>query len=325
MRALCHEVGRTVRCWGVTGMTCGRLLVMIAGSAGLVCAAAGPQPARADVRAGAEAWTRGDYARAVTHWQDPAARGDADAQFNLGQAYKLGRGVPRDLAKAEELFGKAAAKGHVVAADNYGLLLFDRGERAAAMLYVSAAARRGDPRAQYLQGIAHFNGDLAPKDWVRAYALVTLAHRAELPQAQTALAQMDGLIPPEQRQQGAVRAAQLARPAARAVPDGPDSAGADYVRPAAPKALSPPGRPAAPQRADGVWRIQLGAFGVAGNADALWARLKLRRDVQGHPRIDVKAGKVTKLQAGGYASREAAAAACAGLEQSGITCVPTRN
>ena len=43
--------------------------------------------------AGVDAWTRGDFPAAVKEWQAGAARGDADAQFNLGQAYKLGKGV----------------------------------------------------------------------------------------------------------------------------------------------------------------------------------------------------------------------------------------
>ena len=83
-------------------------------------------PAGADVKAGVDAWTAGDFAAAIQQWQPAAARGDADAQFNLGQAYRLGRGVPQDMVKAEELFGKAAAQGHPQASDNYGLLLFQR-------------------------------------------------------------------------------------------------------------------------------------------------------------------------------------------------------
>ncbi len=40
-------------------------------------------------------------------------------------------------------------------------------------------------------GIAHFNGDIVERDWVRAYALVTLASTAGLAQAGPALAEMD--------------------------------------------------------------------------------------------------------------------------------------
>ena len=38
-------------------------------------------PARADVKAGVDAWSRGDYDKAVAEWRKPAASGNADAQF----------------------------------------------------------------------------------------------------------------------------------------------------------------------------------------------------------------------------------------------------
>jgi TPR repeat protein len=146
----------------------------LSGIGALAIALAAP-PALADVKAGVDAWSRGDFAAAVAAWQLPATQGDSDAQFDLAQAYRLGRGVRPDLARAEELFGKAAAQGHINASDYYGLLLFQRGERARALPYITAAADRGEPRAQYLLGIANFNGDTVPKNWVRGYALVSLA------------------------------------------------------------------------------------------------------------------------------------------------------
>ena len=129
----------------------------------------------AGVKDGVDAWSRGDYARAVGEWEKPAAAGDADAQFNLAQAYKLGKGVPADLARAEELYRKAALQGHLPAADLYGLMLFQSGRREAAMAWIAPSAERGEPRAQYVLGIAHFNGDLVSKDPVRAYALMSRA------------------------------------------------------------------------------------------------------------------------------------------------------
>lgn len=74
------------------------------------------------------------------------------------------------------------------AADNYGLMLFQEGEHEKAMPLIRAAAERGDPRAQYVLGLSHFNADYAPRDWVRAYALMALAQGQGLPQAQSALA-----------------------------------------------------------------------------------------------------------------------------------------
>jgi uncharacterized protein len=360
-------------------------------------------PATADVKSGVDAWSRGDYPRAVAEWKGPAERGDADAQFNLGQAYKLGRGVPVDLARAEELFSKAAAKGHFQAADNYGLLLFQRGERVRAMPYIKAASDRGDPRSQYLLGIAHFNGDTVVKDWVRAYALVSLAQQAGLAQAAPALAQMDKYIPIEQRQQSvalasdlagaaqATRTQQLAAmdlgatvdangdlPAGTPTPtagpeiasaqnavataaritgkDSPRTAGADYARPAvAPQVVTLPrsnanapvasatAAPATPassatvkapatapasataQSTSSGWRIQLGAFGVRANADALWERVKSRPELSGRTKVLVPAGRISKLQAAGFANQAEARATCSRLVTAGFACLAVRN
>jgi cell division septation protein DedD len=303
-------------------------------------------PALADTKAGVDAWTKGDHAGAVKEWQAAALKGDPDALFNLGQAYKLGKGVPQDLAKAEELFGRAAAMGHMQAADNYGLLLFQRGERARALPFIRAASDRGDPRAQYLLGIAHFNGDLVPKDWPRAYALVSLARQQGLAQAGPALKQMDEFIPIEQRQQGVALAAELqsqadatrARQMAAVdlgsqVPNGTSTPPPPSPRPVAvvtpppaPRPVAvvtppPAPRPAPPPVASGKWRIQLGAFGQMSNADALWNRVKGRPELAGHPRLNVKAGAVTKLQAGGFASQAEAQAACGRLRSAGFECV----
>lgn len=364
----------------------------VVAAAALAASAALASPALADVKDGVDAWSRGDYVTAVAQWQGPVARGDADAQFNMAQAYRLGRGVSADKGRAEDLYRKAAAQGHVEAADTYGLMLFQDGRREQALPYVEAAAGRGDPRAQYLLGIAHFNGDMVQSDWVRAYALLTLANGAGLPQASNAIAEMDKHIPLEQRQQAAGLAMQLRQqadaersrqlaaadlsygtalatkapprsaPVAAAAPasaltptrptvsaataavaeaaratgnESPAMAGADYAGVAAPvtrptppvvevaavTALAP--RPAR-EASGGPWKIQLGAFGVAGNAEKLWSRLSDRSELAGRQRLLVPVGRVTKLLAGGYASREQADTACAALKRSGQDCLVTR-
>ncbi|WP_455566022.1 hypothetical protein [Novosphingobium panipatense] len=175
----------------------------------LTLAAPVAQAATHSVKDGVDAWSNGDYAAAVRTWEPLAQKGDADALFNLAQAYKLGRGVPLDLSSAERLYGQAAEKGHVQAADAYGLLLFQEGERERALPYLQASAARGDPRAMYILGVAHFNGDLVAKDWVRAYALASLARQAGLPQAAEALARMDEHVPLADRQKSVVVAEQI--------------------------------------------------------------------------------------------------------------------
>src|SRR5690606_8685189 len=201
-------------------------------------------PALADVRAGVDAWSRGDYTDAVQEWEGPAAAGDPDALFNLAEAYRMGRGVPADPALAESLYARAAAEGHLRAADLYGLMLFERGRRTEALPYVRDAARRGDPRAQYLLGIAFFNGDDVQRDWPRAYALMTLANAAALPPAAQALAEMDQAIPLAQRQQGAALAEQIKAEAEAARTA--DLAAFNLGAPAAPPIAAAPTPPALP-------------------------------------------------------------------------------
>ena len=382
---------------------------------GMACAAmlALSSTAQADVKAGVDAWSAGDYARAVAEWRVPAAKGDPDALFNLAQAYRLGRGVAEDLEQAEKHYARAAASGHLKAADNYGLLLFQDGRREQAMPYLSAAADRGDPRAQYLLGIAHFNGDLVTRDWVRAYALLTLANGAGLPQAASAIRQMDEHVPLAQRQQaqallpvmrseadarraalmasadlsddaptgidgsrttantaiagatGALPAGRVPGPLAVAVvppsvstaeaavaeamratgTESPASAGADFARPtqanaasaatpaqdrtiaaaetrAAPETVRESARTTAP--VDGPWKLQLGAFSVASNADRAWVQVKGSTALAGKSKQLARSGKLTRLLTGGWPDRAGAEKACAALKAGGHACIVIR-
>lgn len=172
--------------------------------------------AQADVKDGVDAWKNGNYQAAVAEWRPLAVGGDPDAQFNLGQAYKLGRGVTTDLAQAESWYRRAAKQGHLQAEDNLGLILFTANRRKEAMEYIVRSAARGEPRAQYVLGTAHFNGDLAAEDWPRAYALTKRASDAGLDLASARLSQLDQLIPLEQRQRGLAMLPQMEKDEARA-------------------------------------------------------------------------------------------------------------
>ena len=316
-----------------------------------VLAALVASPLAADVKRGVDAWTAGDYNAAVNEWRLPAQNGNADALFNMAQAYRLGRGVEADITRARQLYAEAAQKGHVKAADNYGLLLFQQGEQAEAMPLIRAAAERGDPRAQYVLGLAHFNADYAEKDWVRAYALLTLAQSSGLPQAGGALAQMDQYIPMEQRQNaqllarnieaeaGKRRAAELAAvelansnntpaPAAPAPSAAPRPTPVQVAQAPQPVAPTPVRVPASaqpvPVALSGAWGVQLGAFGVPSNADRLWNTLAGNPALSGTRKALVPAGGVTRLRAVGYASRADAAQACNRLKAQGQACMVTK-
>jgi len=54
----------------------------------------------------------------IAKWQREAQEGDPDAQYNLAYIYENGLGVPKDEAKALELYQQAAAQGHSAAQSN---------------------------------------------------------------------------------------------------------------------------------------------------------------------------------------------------------------
>lgn len=274
-----------------------------------------PLPAHADTKSGVDAWERGEYAEAVSLWRPLAIAGDADAQFNLGQAYKLGRGVPVDLAEAEAWFRRAANQGHLQAEDNLGLVMFTANKREAAMPFITRAAARGEPRAQYVLGTAHFNGDLAERDWARAYALTKRASDAGLQVAAARLAQLDTLIPLEDRQRGLALIPELEKSEQRT------RLAAVTTQPAAVKPAPSPPRAAPPPPAATAdnWRAQLGAFAQESSARALWASLgKKHPGTRAHY---VKAGAVTRLQAGNFAARADAEAFCAKVRTAKQPCI----
>ncbi|MDE2303702.1 MAG: SPOR domain-containing protein, partial [Sphingomonadales bacterium] len=91
--------------------------------------------------------------------------------------------------------------------------------------------------------------------------------------------------------------------------------------PRAPRAVPVPAPTPAPAIIGGRWRIQLGAFGLAANADALWARLKARPELAGHARVLVPAGRVTRLMAEGFDQAQAQAA-CRKLRAAALGCLP---
>lgn len=311
--------------------------------------------ASADTKAGFDLWNRGDFYGAVAEWRPLAIAGDPIAQFNLAKAYQLGRGLPTDAKMAESWYGKAAQQGHVPSRDNYGLLLFQNGDRSAAMPFIEESARRGEPRAQYVLGTALFNGDTMKKDWVRAYALMTRASASGIAAASSSLAQMDQFIPLDQRQRGLALARTLEtsasspQRAAGMIGDGPaprvavapvdlppSDVGAPPISspkpgktpkpsvvktPVAKVAVVPPTpKPVTTPQAvasSGNWRVQLGAFSNEANARRAWGSVAGR--LGGLSPNYVRAGAIVRLQAGPLRDKAAAQRACA---TSGTTCIP---
>ena len=282
-----------------------------------ILAMALPGAAQASVRSGIEAWQNGEHGKAVAIWRSLADKGDQDAAFNLGQAYRLGKGVAADSGEAKKWFEKAARAGHLDAQVSLGLLLFDIGDRATSLMWLKRAADRGEPRAMLVTGTAMFNGDGTKRDPILGYAYVSRAAAQGLGPARATLADMDKVMPVEDRKKGVALALAAAttkpdatiKPAAAAAkPAGPAKTEAKPVASATPKKAAPPIAVAA----SGGWRIQLGAFGNRGAAQALFGRL--RPSLGGAQAYYIPVGAMTRLQAGPFASRAAATDACARLK-----------
>jgi tetratricopeptide (TPR) repeat protein len=285
----------------------------------MILAAFVAAPASAqNVKAGIEAWAVGQPEQAVAIWRPLAAKGQADAAFNLGQAYKLGRGVPADLAEAQRYYEQAARAGHLEAQTSLGLLLFQNGNRAGALRWLKQAADIGEPRAMLVYGTALFNGDGVPEDRVRAYALVSRAAAQGLAPARTTLGEMDQIIPLEDRRRGVALAQELVSAQAAPKPSTAAPAKPAGASPSPPKVAAPASARAAPPAslvpasATGSFRIQLGAFRDGASAQRLYAQLGPR--LGGARMTLVPSGPMTRLQVGPYSNRAAAAAACAALK-----------
>jgi TPR repeat protein len=293
--------------------------------AALLIAAAAPLSAQS-VRAGIEAWQQSDYAGAVAIWRPLAEKGDADAQFNLGQAYRLGRGVPTNLSAAKTWFERAATQGHVDAQTTLGLLLFQNGDQAEGLGWLKKAAEQGEPRALLVYGTALVNGDTVTQDRVLGYAYVSRAAAQGLEPAKNTLDQLDQILPLADRKRGVEIARNLAK-GAPAPSSQPKQVAAKAARTAsargaedsAPKAAKPPKpRPVESAPARGDWRIQLGAFSKQGSAEALYRKLAGKSPLSGRRPFYVAAGGVTRLQVGPFESKAAAQAACNAL---GVACL----
>ena len=296
--------------------------------------AASPLAAQS-VKAGIDAWQRSDYSGAVAIWRPLAEKGDADAEFNLGQAYRLGRGVPTNLAAAKTWFERAANQGHVDAETTLGLLLFQNGEQPEGLKWLRKAADQGEPRALLVYGTALVNGDSVTQDPVLGYAFVSRAAAQGLQPAKETLEQLDRIMTLADRKRGVAMARNLAKgapaPSSKPVRSAPvETASAKPAsKPpvkAAPKAVvekasasSAPPKPSAPAVASGAWRIQLGAFSQKGSAQALFQKLSSKAVLSGRRAFYIPVGTITRLQVGPFQSKAAAQAACNAL---GVACFP---
>jgi len=291
-------------------------------AAALIALAAAPLSAQS-VKSGIDAWQRADYAGAIAIWRPLAEKGDADAQFNLGQAYRLGKGVPLNLGAAQTWFERAANSGHLDAETTLGLLLFQNGNQSEGIKWLRKAAEQGEPRALLVYGTALYNGDGVTQDRMLGYAYVSRAAAQGLVPARQTLSELEQLMSASDRKQALALAHSI--PGASSAPSKkpPRPKRVAQAKPVTPKPTVPKPAQVAVAKptpvAWGAWRIQLGAFSQRASAQALYQRLASKPALAGRSPIYIPVGSMIRLQVGPFASRAAAQIACASL---GTACFP---
>ena len=78
--------------------------------------------ASGDFQKGLTAYDNGDYANALLEWKPLAEQGHPGAQYNLGQMYRQGIGVPQDYKTAVKWYTLAAEQGDAIAQTNLGVM-----------------------------------------------------------------------------------------------------------------------------------------------------------------------------------------------------------
>jgi uncharacterized protein len=281
----------------------------------IIATAIAAPAASQSVTAGIEAWQKADYSAAVAIWRPLADKGDAAAEFNLGQAYRLGRGVPQDLVAAQDWFERSARTGNVDAQSTLGLMLLQSGNQTGGLRWLKTAAAKGDAKAMLVYGSLLFNGEGVPRDPLLGYAYVNRAAETGLEPARMTLERMNEILPAEDRE----KALELSL-------SGDGGAPMTAEKPAKPKVkkvvavaeakvpAQPPAKRTSAPTMTGAWRVQLGAFSKRSSAEALFDRLSPKSALSGRKPFFVAAGPVTRLQAGPFESEAEAQAACDALK-----------
>lgn len=118
-----------------------------------------------DAKAAIEA---GDKLRALGIYTMLAQEGNAKAEYNLGQMYISGDGVPQDVGEAQRWYRRSAEHGYDEAQYTLGALHFRRvaalSSHEEAVEWYRKAAEQGHARSQLNLGDLYFKGEVVPQD-----------------------------------------------------------------------------------------------------------------------------------------------------------------
>lgn len=124
---------------------------------------------------GVELYADQEYSAAAESFKKAAAKGNPEAQFNLGLMYLKGEGVEQDYRQAMALFQQSAEQDNARAQLNLARM-YAKGQGlvasyAKALPWFKKSAEQGYADAQYSLGVLYVTGTGAPRDYRKAYEL----------------------------------------------------------------------------------------------------------------------------------------------------------
>uniref|UniRef100_UPI003B3B544F SPOR domain-containing protein n=1 Tax=Sphingobium sp. TaxID=1912891 RepID=UPI003B3B544F len=246
-----------------------------------------------------------DRPGAMPYLQRASMRGEPRAQYIVGTALFNGDTVAKDWVRAYALMTRASASGLAQATSSLEQMdKYIPEDQRKQGLALAASMEKGESSA--VLATAPNAGPTTPP---RSSNIPSSVRTTELPPST--------ITPP------APKSAAAPKPT-----PAPQVAAATSALKVAPKPVSTPARPAASAptpAASGDWRVQLGAFGEESRARALWSQLNGKvRGLSVYQLYLVKAGAVTRLQAGPIASAADAARLCSAVKAAGADCMPRK-
>lgn len=135
-----------------------------------------------------------DYTKAAEWYRKAAEQGNAPAQNNLGDMYFYGKNIPQDYAKAVHWYTQAAKRGYIPAQNYLGLMYYyGKGvpqDYKKAIYWYTQAAEWGCAPAQFMLGSMYCNGQGVTQDYTKAAEWFRKAAEQGLVDAQSRLGLM---------------------------------------------------------------------------------------------------------------------------------------
>jgi TPR repeat protein len=114
-----------------------------------------------------------DYPKAMKLFQQAAAQGSVEAQYQIAELYEFGEGVARDPAEAMKWFRQAAENGNAEAQFEIGVRCAQgrdaKQDYAEALQWLQKAANQAHPQALAWMGTMYEEGWGVPQDQMEAY------------------------------------------------------------------------------------------------------------------------------------------------------------